>query len=87
MAAYVLIHFERKDEEDGIALVGIYDKFHTAKQVMQALYNHELASDHEWELDLCVCDANNAVIQDEYHICHRWMIFNSDDAGIHLWFT
>lgn len=87
MAAYVLIHFERKDEEDAICLVGIYDTFYTAKQVMQALYNHELASDHEWELDLCGCDATNAVIQDEYHICHRWMIFNNDDAGIHLRFT
>lgn len=87
MATYVLIHFERKDEEDAIALVGIYDTFGTAKQVMQALYNHELASDHEWEIDLCGCSATNVVIQDEYHICHRWMIFNSDDAGIHLRFT
>ena len=87
MAAYVLIHFERRDFKDGISLVGVYDTPRTARQVMEALFNHELANDHEWEPDLCECNASDAVIQDEHHACHRWAIFNSDDAGIHLWFT
>ena len=87
MNAYVLIHFERSDDNDSIALVGVYDTATEARHVMQALYNHVLASVGDWEPDLCGCNAIDAVVQDEYHICHRWMIFDANDAGIHLKFT
>jgi len=87
MNACVLIHFERADDIDSIALVGIYDTVTEARHVMQALYNHVIASVGDWQFDLCGCDASNAVVQDEYHICHRWFIFDNNDAGIYLKFT
>lgn len=83
----VLIHFERTVDDDRIALVGMYERKEEARQVMQALYDAKLAESDEWELDLCGISGIDAVVQDEYHFCHRWFIFESEDAGIHYIFS
>ena len=83
----VLIHFERTVDDDRIALVGLYATQDEAHQVMQTLYDTKLAESDEWEYDLCGISGIDAVVQDEYHYCHRWFIFESADAGIHYIFS
>lgn len=87
MATYTLIHFERNVDEDRIALVDTYPTQEEAQQAMKALYEAKLAESNSWDYDLCGMSGIDAVVQDEYDCCHRWFIFNSEDAGIHYVFS
>ena len=88
MATYVLIHFERNDDEDRIGLAGIYPTQREAQQAMKVLYEAKLVEPMDWDFEMCGTSGIDAVVQTEYACCcHRWFIFNVDDAGIHYIFS